>query len=131
MPLAVLKGRDHLVGDEDLRAVAGDLRVAIAAALDCTDEGGGLKADHVEVEFRPDHPFDTDAYDLRLTVIANEFPSRRADLDERREKIQEAFKASLTKAGFCGLYACVWVMLVPASFGRFGLEEAFRDEGDR
>ena len=54
-------------------------------------------------------------YDLQIVVFANEYPSRRANLDERCAELRERIRQALPD----NLHGFVWVLLSPAAFAEF------------
>ncbi len=121
MPLALLRYRQS-VTDDVLEHLIAAIPVAIAAAFDCEDDGGDLSPKDIEVEVAPVGPKDVNAYDVCITVLANHFPSRDANHEERRLLMQAMLAEYVPK----GLKAYLWTLLIPASFGEFNMRDSPR-----
>ncbi len=130
MPLVLLNRDPKEISDGLAQAIGGMLTKAVAEALDVPEEPDGrLAPTDVEVMVRDVRPnLDVNCVALAITVFANEFPARKANLDERREIIEEKVRKFLRQvddaAGgrrlhrLCqGHQVFVWVRLAPASFG--------------
>lgn len=118
MPLAILR-HSNRVPEGVVDTLKDMIQFHLAQRFHCEDEGGDLNPGDIEVEVSEVGPKDRNEYDICITVLANDFPSRRANLDERRRLMQ----ADL--AGFIppDLTGYLWVLLCPASFGEFNKEE--------
>ncbi len=114
MPLAMLRCSNR-VPDNAVEALVAAIPVALAEAFDCEDEGGDLTPNDIEVEVSTVGPKDRNDYDVCITVFANDFPSRKANHDERRQRMQDAL-AQHVPADMTGY---LWTLLAPASFGEF------------
>lgn len=87
----------------------------VAEELSC-DPPGVLRPCEVGVVTRHHDLLDVNEDHLGIIVIANDYPSRRANLDERRSKIVARVVACLSGTGIPG---SVWVILVPGSYDTF------------
>ena len=107
-----------LVSDPRLVHLLTDIRQIVADALTIPGTDGELHSHEIEMEVRDFGSFDQPGkYSLEITVLANEYPERRANLDERREKIIAGVKDALPN--FPPGRGYVWVLLMPGSFGEF------------
>ncbi len=96
----------------------------VADALSCTDENGPLVPEDVEVEFRPFGEMDeTRGYAAIIQIDANDYPSRRVNLQERNDNIAKAMQimCKTNELVFNGSNrkAYVWTRLMPAGFTEF------------
>jgi len=120
MPLVVItanRARDELTWDV-LRQFAERLQPEVAHVLTCDDEGGQLTRHDIEVEVRdlnPQRSIGGDQYDIRIVVLANDYPTRRADLFERSEQLTDQLQPLLPE----GIHGFVWILLAPAAFVEF------------
>jgi len=86
----------------------------VAEALTCSDPDGSLTPQDVEVGVEEYGPMDiSDDYHLQVMVDANDFPSRRADLQQRTQRIADQIAAVIIGPP-TRFY--VWVRLMPAAF---------------
>lgn len=95
------------------------LRKEVAAALTCADPGGQITSSDIEVEITLKDPmlhFGGEKYDIQITVWAGDYPTRRANLNERRAQITRAIS---NVYGQSNLRGYVWIILVHSSFGEF------------
>ncbi len=117
MPLATVTLNPMLAIDK--KAFGEHLAYAIAKFLHCRD--GALNPNEIEVRFREYGPHDLNVQDLMIEVVANDYPDRRATLEQRTEFIATNIRDYLGTRGALRLSLCggdnfVWVMLVPAAF---------------
>jgi len=123
MPLVMVtvnRARPQLADDSSCLRLASYLRGRVAKALSCDEKDGELTSDDVEVElsdYDPRRHIGGEQFDVRVMVIANDYPSRRENLDERRQSIERGMCAGDKMQDLKGF---VWVLLAPASFGEFG-----------
>lgn len=117
MPLVVMnckKGR--LLGDM-IGNLANELPAIVARALHVEKNlKGHLTSEDIEVEVRESGPYDVNIKDLEITIWANDYPERLANLDKRREEILSGIREFLRDYDR-NLSGFVWVLLQPASFG--------------
>lgn len=95
------------------------LRQQVSRVLSCSDPGGGLVPDDIEIKIQdrdPKRDFGGKKYDLQIIVFANEFPARRKNLGERCVLLGHILER--TYAGR-GVHGYIWVRLAPASFAEF------------
>lgn len=126
MPLVLFK---HAYLGAHPRAVA-DIAQAlpslVAEALTVEEADGQLAPEDIEVWVLPENPGDVNPYHLGIVIFAQEYPSRRAKLDEARAYIIRGLETIVpdafadygdltSKRGF------VWVLLGPGSFGEFAI----------
>lgn len=124
MPLALVK-YNHI----HPRAVAEVTRLLptlVAEALTVKEADGQLTPVDVEVFALEENCLDVNPYHLGIVIFANDYPSRRAKLDEARADIIRGLEAGLPDIlrryeisrdikGF------VWILLCPGSFGEFAI----------
>lgn len=128
MPLVLLKYDPESVPSAMAGEIAYILPQFVAAELTVEEVGGQLSLEDVEVWPLPKSPDDVDPnnYDLSIVIVAQDYPSRRAKLDEARAAIVnelqdvlplicDTYDASSIIKGF------VWVLLCPGSFGEFAV----------
>jgi hypothetical protein len=96
-------------------AVVKAIPAAVAEAFNCTDKGGDLTANDIEVEVSTVGRRDINDYDICITLLANEFPSRSANLNDRRRRLQRLLEPYIPR----GIKGYLWTLLCPASFGEF------------
>lgn len=111
LPLAIL-AHEKAVDRSTVRLIMKALPTIVANNLQ-RDEGPKIGPEHVEVEARTFADDDIVNCNIRITVEADDCPSRLANLKERREAIQQALRHVVPT----GLVTNVWVRLAPASFG--------------
>lgn len=121
MPLVNVTYNPNAILEQHLKPLGNCLRLKVAWALTCEDEGGSLTPDDIEVRFHAVGPHDINASDLMIEVFANDFPSRRRNIQDRAEAIAEAVREFHNRGG--GLRSSdfggknfVWVLLAPAGF---------------
>lgn len=90
-----------------------------AKCLSCKD--GKLTVEEIEVRFREMGQHDINASDLMIEIFANDYPDRRANIQERTVAIAAGVRGYLSTQGFlapsvCGGTNFVWVLLAPAGF---------------
>lgn len=105
------------------------LRIAeiVAKNLTCDDEGGAITADDIEVEFKRFGATDkTNGMLITVQIVADEFPSRKANLQARNDEIARALKDLFKEFGVIKNFpiassrkAFVWTLLMPAGFTEF------------
>lgn len=117
MPLAILR-HSKRVPESVVDTLKDMIQFRLAQRFDCEDEGGDLTPGDIEVWVSEIGPKDRNEYDICITVLANDFPGRRVNLDERHQKLL----ADLGEYVPRDLSGYVWVMLCPASFGEFHKE---------
>lgn len=98
----------------------------VANELTCDDAGGSITSDDIEVELQPFGEMDkTNGMTITVQITADEFPSRKANLQERTDKIARAMQDLFRKSGVILTpdvsvrRAFVWVLLTPAGFTKF------------
>jgi len=121
MPLVlVTANRNHpKINDAMLNGLCLVLREQIPRFLACDDPGGHLTPDDIEIQLRdrdPSRDVGASKHDLHIVVLANDFPSRKANLDERCKHICGCIAECYKKDNIHGF---VWIRLAPASFQEF------------
>lgn len=117
MPLVIVTTPETRFPDATLRDIAELLIDRVARTLTCDDPGGQLAPSDIEVRFDTRSSLDLggERYDFEVIVFANDFPSRRQNLDERCAVLRDALRARLTP----DLHGYVWIRLAPAAFAEF------------
>jgi hypothetical protein len=120
MPLVLVtanRTRFPSLTDAYLRPIGELITTWVANILTCDDPGGKLTPNDIEVRFQDRSLLDVggDQHALEVIVFANDFPSRRQNLDERCRQLQDYFKAALMP----DLHGYVWIRLAPAAFVEF------------
>ena len=104
--------------DEFLVGFAEQLRAFTAQALSCDDVGGRLNSTDVEVEIKdrdPKRNIGGAKYDLKILILANDFPSRKANLEQRGSQLKEKVAAVLAP----NIHGSIWIRLAPAAYVQF------------
>lgn len=118
MPLVIVTRNPELLSDREAVEIGPLLQQIVAAALTC--EEGKLTQDDIEVRFREAGPLDVGVKKLQIEVIANDYLSRRINLQQRTEQIghQLQVHGNLSRWLFGGKDTgnFVWVRLTPAGF---------------
>ncbi|MDB5188144.1 MAG: hypothetical protein JWO50_664 [Candidatus Kaiserbacteria bacterium] len=98
-----------------------DLKGYVAAALDTGTAEGRLNVDEIDLEFGTLGPYQGGRF--RVTIVANNYPERAANLEERRQKIVCPLQIHpfVTPLGSTTgeLTRSVWVQLVEGAYGEF------------
>lgn len=92
---------------EDLRVVREHLRPAVAYWLGCTDPGGELREEDIEIFFHDPHPLTTSAYDIAIKLQAMAFPARSANRTDRITEIGRQIRTLLPSR----LKICIWAQI--------------------
>lgn len=119
MPLVCMTANQMRLSESTLLQLGRELQQWVAEVLTCGDPDGQLRPEDVEVSIRGRSPrFDIggEKYDIAVTVLANDFPSRRKNLKERCQQLREKLKACLLLRECHGF---VWIRLAPAAFEEF------------
>lgn len=122
MPLAIVKTGRHAFSDQEWSTFASDLREIISHALHAPDdEGGALSVSDIEIEYREIGMRDENTESLMVTIFANDFPSRKQNIEERTGLIASGVATimPLSCKGEVGKQGFVWVLLSPAAFVMF------------
>ena len=114
MPLIIVN-RSSEVEDHVYIRLKNNLQKIVADALTCENPDGNLTGADIELWSRKKDYFDDLGFEsLQIIVFANDYPERRINLEERREKIQKRIKALLPSH----LTGWVWILLAEGSFGK-------------
>jgi len=102
------------ISDDNVQLLGRLTRELVARELDTPEESDGrLTVNDIEVQIREGSPLDLDTMPLQIIVHANDFPARRANLDERRKRIASELREQIPQLkGNC----FIWILLHPASF---------------
>lgn len=126
MPLVLLNRDPKVIDDGTAVSIGFRITHAVAAALHVEeDPNAHLAAEEIEVLVRDvRHDLDICHLPLAITIFANDYPARKANLDERRGQIEDDLRGYLGAMGkeysktILGKQkAFVWILLAPASFG--------------
>ncbi len=119
MTLVLVVGRKEKIDIPQLVHSGKCLRQAVADYLSCSDEGGQLLNDDVEVHIRTrDDVMDSlspEKYDVQVFVFADLLPARQKNLPERCQAITSCLNAVLggRQHGF------VKIFLSPSAYSEF------------
>lgn len=120
MPLVMVKSNSAKVPGTILSHITLYLREWTAEALSVPDTDGELHPNEVTVHASDSNGFDRTCADLEVTVFANWYPARAANLDERRQLLAEKLRTFLAGSRTLGVSGSVWILLQdPTSFGGF------------
>lgn len=120
MPLVCVWRNSKKVSDEMIRVLVCALPEIVASALTVPDSDGALTKDDIEIRVSDIGSFDISTKDLEVVIFAGDYPKRRANLDQRRERIIRGIKALSNPEGIVETVSgFVWVILSPNSFGEF------------
>lgn len=116
MPLVLMK--PHLSARFDprnFRDVMQSMPKIVAEALSAPEDNGALIPKEIEVwEMPTANKFygDIGHHDLQIVIYAHDYPSRLANLDNRRQQIIDNIKPLLQE----GVTFFVWVLCMPTSW---------------
>ena len=128
MPLVIVRYQSRLRPEEDedvetrahyeesfFNPLREGLPAIVAKALDTPDNPDGrLEAGDIAVSFQSVGEFDCNTIPLSITIFANDYPERRANLTERKEQIiREVSRITDTT----WVTFSVWVLLAPGAYG--------------
>lgn len=136
MPKVVVEYFGSLISNRALVSLGDSLPSIVAEALNVPERPEGLLAEKdIEIEFKditdnPKHHLNRHSLALQITILANDYPERKANLEERKDEIISEIKKKeiLHEENSLGgpengmdLYGrCfVWVLLAPGAFGSF------------
>jgi hypothetical protein len=123
MPNVILKYESGAISISLIKKITEALPKIVANALNVeTREDAKLTEEDVAVEVKTHGHMDQNTVILEITVIANDFPERKATLKERTDEIVTAIKTLIGNEEQIERLqgnAFVWIMLVPASFQMF------------
>lgn len=109
-------------GGFTMEKFAQHVQQCVADALTCQDTGGQLTKDEVEVEIKQrqeswfHHYVGGEKAEVRIVVLANDFPARRANLKRRNRQLLKKVSEFSWNRKVSGY---VWIRLAPAEFGTF------------
>lgn len=110
MPLAVVT-RNPGVTDEGIKPLLDHLRQIVAEELTVPGTDGELNADEIEVRVQETGHLDQNIPHVAITIWANQYPERLANLDERRRHIAQRIKELIPH-----MDGNLWILLQPGSF---------------
>ncbi|MBI2984730.1 MAG: hypothetical protein HYY50_03850 [Candidatus Kerfeldbacteria bacterium] len=113
MPLVVVNRNPERVSDENIRNLV--LALTAVAAEQLSSDEMALGPGDIEIWVQDFGPLDVHTKDLEIIIWAHDFPSRRANLDERTARIAARVK-ELAGADISGF---VWILLQPTGFKPF------------
>lgn len=99
----------------ELTAFGQALQNFVAEALTCDDTEGQLRPDDIEVRISQ-RESGNQGEELQITVLTNDFPSRRANLDDRLASLQEEIVAYPWHRRLSG---SIRIILAPSAYGEF------------
>jgi hypothetical protein len=114
MPVLLIFGKgealDCVVGFKE--AIAG----IVAQELSCDDPNGELDIDDIELRYLGENKLtDVSKNDVDIIIFANDFPSRKVNLEQRRIAIIKQLKKIFPR----GIKGSVYIRLAPAAYGEF------------
>lgn len=101
---------------DTLKVVEALLRSVIAEELSCSDKGGELTPDDMEVFFLAQTP--QSSYHLLIDIEAVNFPSRLANQQERSGRIKDRVAQAL-ESDVRGVNVAVWLKLLDATWSEY------------
>lgn len=117
MPLVMVHCDPRVVSDDSLGLLNSYLSKLVAEVLDASPEGP-LTANDVEVITYNYQEFDVHHNSFDIIVIANDYPSRRMDLEQRKNLLMDRLKIFLKSVRYLnGKKFSVWIVLAPSAFG--------------
>lgn len=97
MPQVVIRHcptQPYWIAGEIIRGITPELREMIATALSCDEPDGALTAADISIVWE-EHASSELTHDLQIQIMANDYPSRRANLDDRCAQIEAGYVAAL------------------------------------
>lgn len=120
MPLVIVLRNPRRVDHNLVKSFADELPKIVSDALTTKCSQGQLTADEVEVWIRDAKLLDVNTRDLEIIIWAGDYPERRVNLAERREKIVSGVKKIINSSfKSSAIHGFVWVLLNPSSFEEF------------
>lgn len=117
MPLVLVR-HDKSLSGRFLEDLALELQKITARHLDVAEnEEARLSPADVEIWNNRARMIDANVKDLQIVILANDYPERRANLEERKEGIRRDVKVVIGQHGYTNITGFVWVLLVPGAFG--------------
>ena len=118
MPLVVMHCKQDRLLPDMIQKLAQELPVIVSRALHVEENPAGhLGPRHIEVRVTESSSYDVNISDVAITVWANLYPERLANLDERREKILAGMRDVLRDYDR-DIEGDAWVLLQAGSFGK-------------
>jgi hypothetical protein len=126
MPLVIVTRDPNRVEGLKLRALSDSLPGIVAKHLTCDDPDGKITSDDIEVKVQEYGQFDVHKKDLDIVIWAGRYPSRQANLGERRQSIEKDV-SQILNGGTIAFgspedirHGSVWILPIPdTSFGEF------------
>ncbi len=115
MPIVKVGYTDKVL-PEWIEHIVGEMPKIVAEALSSDGELGHLEPQEVAVMPGKFHELALNVKDVDITIFANDYPERKANLEERRVKVLEEVRKLLGNFDR-NLSACVWILLAPGSYG--------------
>ncbi|OHA67335.1 MAG: hypothetical protein A3C82_01660 [Candidatus Wildermuthbacteria bacterium RIFCSPHIGHO2_02_FULL_47_12] len=110
MPLVVVT-RGPEITDERIKPLLDHLRQIVAEELTVPGTDGELNANEIEVRVQETRSLDQNVPHIAITIWANEYPKRLANLDERRRRIAQRVRDLIPDVD-----GNLWILLQPGSF---------------
>jgi len=114
MPIVFMKVSGR-ISDVELPNIKAGLRPVVAEEISADEADARLKPEDILIwGSRVTEMDEAHDVDLQIVIFAHDYPSRKANLEERRKRIQERM---LCESG--GRKAYCWIILAPTSYGTF------------
>jgi len=118
MPFVWVRTNPYKIGKTQFRQLVENLPTIVAEALSVPGTDGELTPEEIEVKVETFGLFDIHTKDLEIIILAQDFPERKKNLDERQRLITGKVRRLLSPS-VTGITGFVWVLLQPGSFGEF------------
>ena len=92
----------------------------VSQALDVSENEGAagkLTQDDIEVRCTQRSLIDINSKDIEIVIWAHDFPSRRSNLEQRKEEILRGVRLVIIASARTDISGYVWVLLQPTAFG--------------
>ncbi|MBI2592651.1 MAG: hypothetical protein HYW37_00610 [Candidatus Colwellbacteria bacterium] len=128
MPLVQLRKNSRRVGGADIDRLREELPKIVADSLDGGQEQSHLVPDDIEIQVSDGDPRDVNVhYDVGVVILANDYPERAVNLQDRTDGIKGRVEHLLP----LGVKFSVWVLLAQGGWATGeGLESRQGNAGD-
>ncbi len=120
MPLVTIKYDSNIVSKKILKYLTKILPDIVARALHVKERTDGyLTPEDIEVEVKKHGKFDVNTLALQITIVANDYPQRKKNLEDRTTSIiNDLLRHPIIKDNsfISKKQAFVWVLLCPGGF---------------
>ncbi|MDP2789790.1 MAG: hypothetical protein Q8O51_01545 [bacterium] len=103
------------IPDLEVYAVAQRLKWLVAKHLSAPADGGELRPDEVEVDVHERNHLDIAGKDIQIVVFAHDYPSRKQNLEQRKDLMLEDLKGFINSK----YSVFLWILLCPSAYGEF------------